>query len=154
VPLLPRQLRLHADAAHGMRRVQRGAGDLCPPGRLPVRGWLGDLSRREAGDADGGEPLRPAAPRGSASGEADRPRRAAGESGRARPLESTRKTSVRETEEAGPQSCQLATDAIAESPLNPREQYDEASLASLADSIRVSGIIQPVVARRVGETLE
>src|SRR5262245_44323913 len=39
-------------------------------------------------------------------------------------------------------------------PYQPRKQMAEADLKSLADSIRASGILQPILVRRVGERLE
>ena len=36
----------------------------------------------------------------------------------------------------------------------PRKQFDEASLASLAESIKVAGIIQPIVVRQVDDHFE
>ncbi|HEX6812587.1 MAG TPA: ParB/RepB/Spo0J family partition protein [Planctomycetota bacterium] len=39
-------------------------------------------------------------------------------------------------------------------PYQPRKQVAESDLASLADSIRSSGILQPILARRVGDRLE
>jgi ParB/RepB/Spo0J family partition protein len=38
-----------------------------------------------------------------------------------------------------------------DSPTQPRKTYDEAKLAELGESIRVHGVLQPVLARRVGE---
>src|SRR4030095_3947974 len=39
-------------------------------------------------------------------------------------------------------------------PYQPRKQMAESELKSLADSIRASGILQPILVRRVGDRLE
>ncbi len=46
---------------------------------------------------------------------------------------------------------QLPVDAIAPNPRQPRTAFNEASLAELTESIRTSGIIQPVVVRMKGD---
>ncbi|GAB4135967.1 MAG: ParB/RepB/Spo0J family partition protein [Planctomycetota bacterium] len=43
---------------------------------------------------------------------------------------------------------------LAPSRHQPRRQFSEEDLRSLADSIRSSGVLQPILARRVGEKLE
>jgi ParB family chromosome partitioning protein len=45
-------------------------------------------------------------------------------------------------------------DAIARNPYQPRQTFDVAEIADLADSIRTHGILQPLVVRRVGENYE
>ena len=45
----------------------------------------------------------------------------------------------------------LNCDAIARNPYQPRQTFDEAEIADLADSIRTHGILQPLVVRRVGD---
>jgi ParB family chromosome partitioning protein len=40
------------------------------------------------------------------------------------------------------------------SPYQPRKQMDEAELQTLAESVRASGILQPILARRVGDRFE
>ncbi|MEQ1831796.1 MAG: ParB/RepB/Spo0J family partition protein [Candidatus Eisenbacteria bacterium] len=45
---------------------------------------------------------------------------------------------------------ELAVEVIAPNPFQPRTRFDEASLQELSDSIKVSGIIQPLLVRRVG----
>jgi ParB family transcriptional regulator, chromosome partitioning protein len=45
-------------------------------------------------------------------------------------------------------------DAIARNPYQPRQTFDEAEIADLADSIRTHGILQPLVVRRSGEGFE
>ena len=45
-------------------------------------------------------------------------------------------------------------DAIARNPYQPRQTFDEAEIADLADSIRTHGILQPLVVRRVGDGFE
>jgi ParB family chromosome partitioning protein len=44
---------------------------------------------------------------------------------------------------------ELSVDMIAPNPFQPRTRFDEASLKELSDSIRASGIIQPLLVRRV-----
>ena len=41
--------------------------------------------------------------------------------------------------------------AIEANPYQPRQTFEEAEIADLADSIRTHGILQPLVVRRVGE---
>jgi ParB family chromosome partitioning protein len=48
----------------------------------------------------------------------------------------------------------LNCDAITRNPYQPRQQFDEAEIADLADSIRAHGILQPLVVRRAGEGYE
>jgi ParB family chromosome partitioning protein len=48
----------------------------------------------------------------------------------------------------------LNCDAIERNPYQPRQSFDEAEIADLADSIRAHGILQPLVVRRVGEGFE
>ena len=45
---------------------------------------------------------------------------------------------------------ELSVDMIAANPFQPRTRFDEASLRELSDSIRATGIIQPLLVRRVG----
>jgi ParB family transcriptional regulator, chromosome partitioning protein len=45
---------------------------------------------------------------------------------------------------------ELSVDMIAANPFQPRTRFDEASLRELADSIRATGIIQPLLVRRIG----
>ena len=47
----------------------------------------------------------------------------------------------------------LNCDAIERNPYQPRQTFDEAEIADLADSIRTHGILQPLVVRRVGRRL-
>jgi ParB family chromosome partitioning protein len=46
---------------------------------------------------------------------------------------------------------QIRLDQISPNPFQPRHTVDEASLQELADSIRASGVVQPVLLRRAGE---
>jgi ParB family chromosome partitioning protein len=48
----------------------------------------------------------------------------------------------------------LNCDAIARNPYQPRQTFDEAEIADLADSIRTHGILQPLVVRRAGNAFE
>src|SRR5579872_1744467 len=54
------------------------------------------------------------------------------------------------TREAGPVS-RLATAKIQFNPYQPRKRFDEDDLKSLTDSVRVHGILQPLVVRPVGD---
>jgi ParB family chromosome partitioning protein len=47
--------------------------------------------------------------------------------------------------------AQIAVDAIDPNPEQPRRVFDRDQLASLADSIREHGVLQPIVVRRAGE---
>ena len=46
---------------------------------------------------------------------------------------------------------ELELEAISPNPRQPRTRLDEAALSALAESIRVSGLVQPVVVRPVGD---
>jgi len=48
----------------------------------------------------------------------------------------------------------LNCDSIERNPYQPRQVFDEAEIADLADSIRTHGILQPLVVRRSGEHFE
>jgi ParB family transcriptional regulator, chromosome partitioning protein len=48
----------------------------------------------------------------------------------------------------------LNCDAISRNPYQPRQTFDEAEIADLADSIRTHGILQPLVVRRSGTGFE
>jgi ParB family chromosome partitioning protein len=48
----------------------------------------------------------------------------------------------------------LDCDAIERNPYQPRQSFGEAEIADLADSIRMHGILQPLVVRRAGEGFE
>jgi ParB family chromosome partitioning protein len=48
----------------------------------------------------------------------------------------------------------LNCDTINRNPYQPRQTFDEAEIADLADSIRAHGILQPLVVRLVGENYE
>jgi ParB family transcriptional regulator, chromosome partitioning protein len=52
---------------------------------------------------------------------------------------------------ARPAQAEVDIDLLAPNEQQPRVQMDDAKLAELAESIRVNGIIQPIVVRRVGE---
>jgi len=45
---------------------------------------------------------------------------------------------------------QLAIDSLSPGRYQPRKHWDDAALAELADSIRVQGVIQPIVVREIG----
>ncbi|MBC6952820.1 MAG: ParB/RepB/Spo0J family partition protein [Leptolyngbya sp. PLA2] len=44
----------------------------------------------------------------------------------------------------------LPVDAVSPSPFQPRERFDDAGLAGLAESIRRSGVMQPIIVRPLG----
>jgi ParB family transcriptional regulator, chromosome partitioning protein len=48
----------------------------------------------------------------------------------------------------------LNCDVIERNPYQPRQSFDEAEIADLADSIRAHGILQPLVVRQVAERFE
>ncbi len=45
---------------------------------------------------------------------------------------------------------ELAVESIAPNPFQPRTRFDEGALKELADSIRATGVLQPLLVRRVG----
>lgn len=48
-------------------------------------------------------------------------------------------------------TTEVAIDAITPNPRQPRTHFDEVALAELADSIRLHGVLQPIVVRPVGK---
>ena len=52
------------------------------------------------------------------------------------------------TIDLGSESTEIDLDSIVPGPMQPRTHFDEASLESLAESIRSHGIVQPLVVRR------
>ncbi len=46
---------------------------------------------------------------------------------------------------------ELSLDQIRPSPTNPRKHFDQARLDELAESVRLHGVIQPVLARPLGK---
>lgn len=59
-------------------------------------------------------------------------------------------TSAGPSDSGGPQVRSLPIDQVIPNPLQPRTQFDDTRLAELADSIRASGIIQPILVRPIG----
>jgi len=55
---------------------------------------------------------------------------------------------------AGVQLHQVELDRLVPNPRQPRTTIDQGDLSELTDSIRVSGILQPILARQVGDRLE
>ena len=51
-------------------------------------------------------------------------------------------------------SVEVSIEAIRPGPMQPRLDFDEAALESLADSIRAHGVVQPILVRRVGDDYE
>jgi ParB family transcriptional regulator, chromosome partitioning protein len=58
------------------------------------------------------------------------------------------------TIDLGSEPSEVDLDSIVPGPMQPRTHFDEASLQSLADSIRSHGIVQPLLVRRRGEGFE
>lgn len=56
--------------------------------------------------------------------------------------------------EAEPSSSSVPIASLVPSPFQPRRDMGQAELAALADSIKASGILQPILARKVGDQLE
>jgi ParB family chromosome partitioning protein len=54
----------------------------------------------------------------------------------------------------GEEVAMVELDRLVVSPYQPRKTIDEAELQELAQSVRASGILQPILARRVGEQFE
>ena len=59
-----------------------------------------------------------------------------------------------ESEVVADSSSEIPLDRIRPNPRQPRKHFDPQALAELTDSIRVSGVIQPIVVRRAGEGYE
>jgi ParB family chromosome partitioning protein len=51
-------------------------------------------------------------------------------------------------------SLRVAVDRIQQNPYQPRKSFDDDDLASLRDSIRTHGILQPLVVRKVGDQFQ
>ena len=58
------------------------------------------------------------------------------------------------TIDLGAEPSEVEIDSITPGPMQPRTHFDEASLESLAESIRSHGIVQPLLVRRRGEGYE
>ena len=58
------------------------------------------------------------------------------------------------TIDLGSEPTEVELDSIVPGSMQPRTHFDEASLQSLAESIRSHGIVQPLLVRRRGETYE
>jgi len=52
---------------------------------------------------------------------------------------------------AEPSTIELPVDAIMPNPKQPRKDFDDTALRDLSESLKQSGLLQPVVVRRVGE---
>jgi ParB family chromosome partitioning protein len=65
-------------------------------------------------------------------------------------LSSGKVSEVEPAQEAGP-LLELPIDSIAPNPRQPRKAFDINSLQELASSLRQSGVLQPLVVRRVGQ---
>jgi ParB family chromosome partitioning protein len=55
-----------------------------------------------------------------------------------------------ESESATDATLEIPIDRIRPNPHQPRKRFDEAALTELTDSIRISGVIQPIIVRRTG----
>ena len=60
----------------------------------------------------------------------------------------------REREAAPGRPSEIDIDLLAPNPRQPRQQWDDAKLEELAQSIRSHGVIQPILVRRVGDRTE
>ena len=47
-------------------------------------------------------------------------------------------------------TMELSVEAISANPFQPRKRFDDTTLRELADSIKVSGVLQPLLVRRAG----
>jgi ParB family chromosome partitioning protein len=54
----------------------------------------------------------------------------------------------------GEEVAQVEVSSLVVNPFQPRKEIHEGELRELAESIRTSGVLQPILARRVGEKLE
>ena len=52
---------------------------------------------------------------------------------------------------AEPTTLELPIDAITPNPKQPRKDFDDKALRDLSESVKQSGLLQPVVVRRIGE---
>jgi ParB family transcriptional regulator, chromosome partitioning protein len=59
-----------------------------------------------------------------------------------------------ESESATDATLEVPIDRIRPNPHQPRKLFDEAALTELTDSIRISGVIQPIIVRRAGDGYE
>ena len=59
-----------------------------------------------------------------------------------------------ESESVTDSALEIPIDRVKPNPHQPRKRFDDASLAELTDSIRTSGVIQPIVVRRSGDGYE
>jgi ParB family chromosome partitioning protein len=59
-----------------------------------------------------------------------------------------------ETASSTEATFEIPLDRVRPNPRQPRKRFDEPALTELTDSIRASGVIQPVVVRRVGDAYE
>jgi ParB family chromosome partitioning protein len=58
------------------------------------------------------------------------------------------------TIDLGAETSEVELNSIVPGPMQPRVNFDEAALASLAESIKTHGIVQPLLVRRRGEEFE
>src|SRR6185503_3342744 len=58
------------------------------------------------------------------------------------------------SQEAAPAAVELPIDAIAPNPKQPRKDFDDKALHDLAASLTQSGVLQPVVVRRLGDNYQ
>lgn len=61
---------------------------------------------------------------------------------------------ARDEEGGGPRLAEIELDQIRPNPQQPREHFDEDAIASIAESLREHGVLQPVVVRRVDSGFE
>lgn len=108
-------------------RLGRGLSSLLSVGNLPVEAEVPAPAKQTA-----------PAPGPSAPAAADRPDPAP-----AAPVAPTDGSTL-----------QVPVEAVVPNPHQPRKQMNEASVAELAASLKATGLIQPIVVRRVGETYQ
>jgi ParB family transcriptional regulator, chromosome partitioning protein len=59
-----------------------------------------------------------------------------------------------EPDTTGEPSLEIPIDRVQPNPRQPRKRFDDAALTELTDSIRSSGVIQPIVVRKLGDGYE
>lgn len=83
-----------------------------------------------------------------------------GRKGAAPPTTPVREKGAAKPGEAAPQEpagetvLMLPVQSLEPNPYQPRKDIDQAELKTLSDSIRASGILQPILARKVGDTFQ
>src|SRR5437868_1363372 len=55
---------------------------------------------------------------------------------------------------AGPLGIEIPVERVGPNPHQPRRDFEPGALSQLAESLKVSGVIQPIIVRRVGEEFQ